>query len=245
MKYSPFDSEVELSVQDLEDLQDPNQGPALFETLESGAQRIMTTALMPLRGVLVERFDTHVAPPVQIAWVPDGSVAITRFDGDSVTVGASHMRFIPAVLSAMLRIDVNQTPGDRQPVRTTVGEVNEIVASILSRVNGSAEPRGFLDGYVGGWRCTGGWRNLPTDETMTVVTEADGHAWLVNADPAGDPSSPHTQLELVPIGGNEILRRLRRVVVGTSREPAEHMPSPVATDTPADSPPPAPSMTSQ
>lgn len=215
MKFSRFDGEVELSAQDLEELQDPDKGPAMFGALEPDARRILSVALMPVRGVLIERFDTEPAPLIRISWVPDGSVAITRFDGDLVTVGETHMRYLPAILSAMLRIDSSSTPIHRDPVRTSVGEIDDVVNSLISRDNRDGTHHNVLGNYIGGWRCTGGWGNLPADRSMTVVTETDGSSWMVEVGRASSPANPFTEIELIPIAGSEILSRLRRIVVGT------------------------------
>ena len=113
----------------------------------------------PLRSIALERFDGESVDVMFIAWDRAGRATMANGIGqDSLSITATQFDLLPALLTQAVRLNPSTAPAVRQPITTTAGVVQQAIAG------GPGVDGPLVDGET-------------SDEDLVAVLGALRHAW--------------------------------------------------------------------
>ena len=139
----------------------------------------------PLRSIALERFDGESVDVMFVAWDRAGRATMANGIGqDSLSITATQFDLLPALLTQAVRLNPTMVTAARPPMVTTAGVVQQAIAGgDLPGADGSAASNQDLVAVLGSirhaWRASGSWQGKTTDTSMTVLSAGDEGLWVV------------------------------------------------------------------
>lgn len=198
------------------------------ESLHPTVAGIMAVLGAPARSVVIERFDRGLVAPLFVAFDRQGRAVVTEGAGDvggkaALSMTATHVELLPALLSQALRLHAGLPAASRHPLAATAGQIEAAMAggavAGVAGVAGVAEPglAAVLAAMTHGWRASGCWAEAEIDRSVTVMSAGDEGLWHVDrgaADLGPVPIGPDDRLDLRPVTVAEARALLGGVITG-------------------------------
>ncbi|MEZ5406955.1 MAG: hypothetical protein R2761_02955 [Acidimicrobiales bacterium] len=196
------------------------------EGLHPTVAGIVAVVGAPARSVVIERFDQGLVAPLFVAFDGKGRAVVTEGAGDvdgraALSMTATHLELLPALLSQALRLHAGLPSASRRPLEATAGQIEAAWAGAagMAGAAGVAEPglAAVLAAMTHGWRASGSWAGAEIDRSATVMSAGAEGLWHVDRGPADHgpvPIGPDDRIELRPVTVAEARALLGDVVTG-------------------------------
>ncbi len=198
------------------------------ESLHPTVAGIVAVLGAPARSVVIERFDRGLVAPLFVAFDDRGRAVLTEGAGEAdgkaaLSMTATHLELLPALLSQALRLHAGLPAANRHPLAATAGQIEAAMAGSgaagVAGVAGVAEPglAAVLTEMTHGWRASGCWGGAEIDRSVTVMSAGDEGLWHVDRGPADFgpvPIGPDDRFDLRPVTVAEARALLGDVVTG-------------------------------
>ena len=219
MRYDPLAAQLTLDRHELTALAEQH------DALEPRVERAVRGAVFPHRCTVIEHVTADGAAAIRVGWTRDGRATVTT-GHDELTITATRLGFVPAILAQFLRLEPRPVARGRIAIVTDAGSLDDAFAAPSRAGAGVAA---LVTGFECAWRATGGWADRATDRTITVIDTGEDGLWVTTAD-----ASPHrdttrattcdtardTAVTFRPITSGEAFTALGDVVTG--RRVSEH-----------------------
>ncbi len=192
------------------------------ESLHPTVAGIVVVLGAPARSVVIERFERGLVAPLFVAFDRQGRAVVTDGAGDvagkaALSMTATHLELLPALLSQALRLHTGLPAAGRHPLAATAGQIEAAMAG--GEAAGVTEPglAAVLAEMTHGWRASGCWAEAEIDRSVTVMSAGDKGLWHVDrgtADLGPVPIGPDDRLDLRPVTVAEARALLGDVVTG-------------------------------
>lgn len=220
--YEPVSAQVTIARDGLRELVPGLAGAAHGSSVgpDPRAVDVIHTAVAPDRGAVVEHLTDAGAAAIRVGWRRDGRAAITT-GHDVLTITATRLQRLPALLAQLLRIEPRPAEAGRTPTSTTAGALDRALAR-RSPTLPTLDPGAGRCCVDGAWRITAGWSGHPADRSITIVDTGDHGLWQCQVD--DEPTAPHgddRRVELAPLTADEMLAIVGDVITGRTASVAE------------------------
>lgn len=194
-----------------------HDGVLVDGALHPSVAAMVAIAGAPHRWAVVERFDTEYAVPIRIGWEPSGMATVSEFEGDAITIAATHLELLAYQMMQLLRLYPSRRRVAGPLIMTTAGAIDEAIVAVEAGSAAPADLASVITHFVFGWRVSAGWRGEQADRRMTVLDAGACGLWEVDYTLTGDEADRSTEVVLGPNGAVELLAGVGDIISGRSR----------------------------